>query len=445
MFVYLIRVGSCQTEPLFPPSSRCSRTISTPRPSQLLKAPSSLLSMVTVKQTLTAGSVSAMVAPLSAEVGDEAGALAVEPELGLEPGGERFVEAADELLGGGSGERACGARAAPAAWPTAPLAVSTACPPRPSRCRRPRRPHPWPCRRRHRPRPTLRRRPGRPHPSRRRTWIRRGRRLVGGRGSRAGRAGTAWRAGRTAGSRATAGPTAGTAGRAPREGPPAGSAAKAGPTEGSAATAGPMGARAYQTAGRAGRTGARARSAATAGSAGTGSSARTACSAATASSVRTAGQTAAGSRAPRGPKADRTPPTRRLRAARRPPGRPPCPGPSPSPGGSGLSTCARRRGSGGAGVRGAGAPLDCTGWPCTSPAAAWPPCWDPGRPGDPGSPQRIGTTSSAAERWTAGVTEGDSAVVIGRSPSSGVACSGAAGHQVPAESASVVDLRPARA
>ena len=36
-----ILVGNCQTIPLFPPSSRCSMTISAPRPSQLLNTPSS--------------------------------------------------------------------------------------------------------------------------------------------------------------------------------------------------------------------------------------------------------------------------------------------------------------------------------------------------------------------------------------------------------------------
>ncbi len=50
------RVGSCQTNPLLPPSSRCSMTTSTPSPSQLLKVPSFMSSMVTAKQTVTAGS-----------------------------------------------------------------------------------------------------------------------------------------------------------------------------------------------------------------------------------------------------------------------------------------------------------------------------------------------------------------------------------------------------
>ena len=103
--------------------------------------------------------------------------------------------------------------------------------------------------------------------------------------------------------------------------------------------------------------------------------------------------------------------------------------PARARGGSALCTCARRgqrrcrrsRRRRSAGLQ--------QGGPAAGPAAAWPPCCDPGRPGDPGSPQRIGTMSSAADRWTAGVTEGGSAVVIGRSPSSGVACSGAAGHQ----------------
>src|SRR4051794_22120167 len=52
---YLIRVGSCQTKPLLPPSSRCSRTTSRPRPSQVLNQPRSSSSIRTVKQTLTAG------------------------------------------------------------------------------------------------------------------------------------------------------------------------------------------------------------------------------------------------------------------------------------------------------------------------------------------------------------------------------------------------------
>ena len=36
MLGYFIRVGSCQTNPLLPPSSRCSMTTSSPSPSQLL-------------------------------------------------------------------------------------------------------------------------------------------------------------------------------------------------------------------------------------------------------------------------------------------------------------------------------------------------------------------------------------------------------------------------
>lgn len=56
MLEYLIRDGSCQTYPLLPPSSRCSMTTSQPRPSQLLNAPRLMLSISTVKHTLTAGS-----------------------------------------------------------------------------------------------------------------------------------------------------------------------------------------------------------------------------------------------------------------------------------------------------------------------------------------------------------------------------------------------------
>ncbi len=51
---YLIRVGSCQTKLLFPPSSRCSITTSQPRPSQLLNEPSSSSSIFTEKHTLSA-------------------------------------------------------------------------------------------------------------------------------------------------------------------------------------------------------------------------------------------------------------------------------------------------------------------------------------------------------------------------------------------------------
>ena len=52
---YLIRVGSCQTKPLLPPSSRCSMTTSTPSPSQLLNAPSSLSSIFTEKRDSDSG------------------------------------------------------------------------------------------------------------------------------------------------------------------------------------------------------------------------------------------------------------------------------------------------------------------------------------------------------------------------------------------------------
>src|SRR5215831_3778422 len=60
---YFNRVGSCQTKVLFPPSSRCSITTSQPRPSQLLKVPSSLLSILRAKQTLSPGSASFIAAP----------------------------------------------------------------------------------------------------------------------------------------------------------------------------------------------------------------------------------------------------------------------------------------------------------------------------------------------------------------------------------------------
>ena len=56
MLEYLTRVGSCQTRPLLPPSSRCSITTSTPSPSQLLNAPRLSSSIDTTKQTVTAGS-----------------------------------------------------------------------------------------------------------------------------------------------------------------------------------------------------------------------------------------------------------------------------------------------------------------------------------------------------------------------------------------------------
>ena len=54
--VNFIRVGSCQIIALLPPSSRCSMTISQPSPSQLLNIPSGNSSILTLKQTLTAGS-----------------------------------------------------------------------------------------------------------------------------------------------------------------------------------------------------------------------------------------------------------------------------------------------------------------------------------------------------------------------------------------------------
>ena len=57
-FGYFSRDGSCQTMPLLPPSSRVSSTTSMPRPSQLLNVPRSSSSMLTAKQTLTAGSSS---------------------------------------------------------------------------------------------------------------------------------------------------------------------------------------------------------------------------------------------------------------------------------------------------------------------------------------------------------------------------------------------------
>src|SRR5690606_17075750 len=87
---YFSRVGSCHTCPLLPPSSRVSRTTSQPSPSQVLNDPSSMSSIVTTKQTLTAGSSGAGAVAMARAsrsvtgVDEEAGAFAFEPQIGLE-------------------------------------------------------------------------------------------------------------------------------------------------------------------------------------------------------------------------------------------------------------------------------------------------------------------------------------------------------------------------
>src|SRR4051794_37391618 len=124
MLEYLIRVGSCQTYPLLPPSSRCSTTSSQPSPSQLMKVPRSWPSICTPKQTLTAGSVSTClsiavvtVSPRGRwvvrgrsvpQVGGHAGALPVQAQLGTQPRGQRVEQAPRELVEVGSGGRTRG-------------------------------------------------------------------------------------------------------------------------------------------------------------------------------------------------------------------------------------------------------------------------------------------------------------------------------------------------
>src|SRR5258705_4068999 len=63
MLLYFIRVGSCQTIMLLPPSSRCSSTTSRPKPSQLLNMPIDVLSSSTEKATPTGESSLAIGSP----------------------------------------------------------------------------------------------------------------------------------------------------------------------------------------------------------------------------------------------------------------------------------------------------------------------------------------------------------------------------------------------
>src|SRR5690349_13593628 len=53
ILLYFIRVGSCHTIMLLPPSSRCSSTTSRPKPSQLVNVPIDALSSSTAKATPT--------------------------------------------------------------------------------------------------------------------------------------------------------------------------------------------------------------------------------------------------------------------------------------------------------------------------------------------------------------------------------------------------------
>ena len=97
----------------------------------------------------------------------------------------------------------------------------------------------------------------------------------------------------------------------------------------------------------------------------------------------------------------------------------------------------RRPGTGTGAARGGGRRL---GAPAAIRAGGWP-CWRPGAAPGPsaGSPQRIGTTSSTADRCTAGAAAAaGSAVAIGWSPSSGALRSGTAGHHGPGSAAPTV-------
>ena len=96
--VYFSRVGSCQTKPLLPPSSRCSITTSQPRPSQLLKVPRSLSSILTAKQTLSAGIRVVHRCSLLAQIREQAGPFAVEPQFGLQPRGQRAEQLTGQLV-----------------------------------------------------------------------------------------------------------------------------------------------------------------------------------------------------------------------------------------------------------------------------------------------------------------------------------------------------------
>src|SRR4249920_1433615 len=95
--LYLIRVGSCQTNPLFPPSSRCSITTSRPSPSQVLNKPRSSPSMLTVKQTLTAGS-SLGGGLFASAISHHSCSFTVQPQFRPQPRGERLIEPASQLI-----------------------------------------------------------------------------------------------------------------------------------------------------------------------------------------------------------------------------------------------------------------------------------------------------------------------------------------------------------
>ena len=82
MLLYFIRVGSCQTIMLLPPSSRCSSTTSRPRPSQLLNVPIDVLSSSTAKATPTAYVIGHRFPQSSEQTHQVAGPLAVQPQLG---------------------------------------------------------------------------------------------------------------------------------------------------------------------------------------------------------------------------------------------------------------------------------------------------------------------------------------------------------------------------
>src|SRR5262249_46316002 len=82
---YLMRVGSCHTQPLLPPSSRCSMTNSQPSPSQLLNAPRLSSSIFTTKQTATASSSMGPSLSSAPPVGQRPAAVPIQQQFRLEP------------------------------------------------------------------------------------------------------------------------------------------------------------------------------------------------------------------------------------------------------------------------------------------------------------------------------------------------------------------------
>ena len=101
MFDQVIRDGSCQVNPLLPPSANCSTSIWAPRPEQVWKAPRSLPPMVSRKKTVLANTLSVIGVLLeggSGAVVAAAGSFPALPQVGPQQPADGFEQPAGQLV-----------------------------------------------------------------------------------------------------------------------------------------------------------------------------------------------------------------------------------------------------------------------------------------------------------------------------------------------------------